>query len=264
VKKRKLSGSLAVDKETDCVLKYHQDTFNYRQLKPNNIDKIQLDMIPEGSNVLEIGCATGYMGEYLVQEKQCCFLGIEAEEAPSVAAGKRGLNVLFGLIEEETIKAKINAHIAEHGPFQIIFMSQVIEHIANPDHTLEVLKQWMHPTCSLVVSTCSIAHWRCRFRLLRGIWKYENYGTFDHSHLRFFTINSFRELLEQCGFTVVDFGYEFEDICPFKIFFGTRIIAPSDILRLIPFFGMRLRKRYTDLAKNLIGHQFVFKVQLVE
>lgn len=252
------------DKTTDTVLKYHKNKFNYQQLKPNNIDKIQLDMIPEGSNVLEIGCATGYMGEYLVQEKKCNFLGVEAEEEPSIAARKRGLNVLFGIIEEETIIAKINAHIAEHGPFQIIFMSQVIEHIATPERTLETLKQWMHPSCNLVISTCSIAHWRCRFRLLWGTWKYEDYGTFDHSHLRFFTISSFRELLEQCGYTVTDLGYEFEDICPFKILFDTRLIAPSDILRLIPFFGMRLRKYYTDLTKNFIGHQFVYKAHLTE
>lgn len=252
------------DKTSDKGLKYHQDKFNYQQLKPNNIDKIQLDMIPEGSNVLEIGCATGYMGEYLVQKKQCTFLGVEAEQEPAIAARKRGLNILFGLIEEDAVKDKIDAHIEEHGPFQIIFMSQVIEHIANPEHTLEALKQWMHPGCSLVISTCSIAHWRCRFRLLWGTWKYEDYGTFDRSHLRFFTISSFRELLEQCGFAVTEFGYEFEDICPFKILFGTRLIAPSDILRLIPFFGMRLRKNYTDIAKNLISHQFVYKVQLTE
>gem|GEM_PF-4712208 len=47
-----------------------------------------------------------------------------------------------------------------------------------------------------------------------------------------------------------------------KILFDTRILAPSDLLRLIPFVGMRLRKSYTDLVKNVITKQFVFKVQL--
>ncbi len=219
-------------------------------------------MIPTGSNVLEIGCATGYMGEYLVQEKQCRFFGVEADKGQADAAIKRGLNVVSGTIDNANITDKLKQHIDKYGPFQIIFMSQVIEHIAIPEQTLESLKQWMTPDCDMVISTCSIAHWRCRFRLLRGIWKYEDYGIFDQSHLRFFTINSFKELLQQCGFTVVDFGYEFEDICPFKILFGTRIIAPSDLLRLIPFIGMRLRKSYTDMAKNLISHQFVYKVKL--
>jgi len=251
-----------VDKKNTTGLKYHQDKLDYQQLKPNNIDKIQLDMIPEGSNILEIGCATGYMGEYLVLQKNCHFFGVEADIKQADAATKRGLAVVAGGIDDDRITDQIRKHIDKHGPFQIIFMSQVIEHIAIPEHTLENLKQWMLPDCNLVISTCSIAHWRCRFRLLRGIWEYEDYGIFDHSHLRFFTMGSFQDLLQQCGFTIIDFGYEFEDICPFKILFGTRIIAPSDILRLIPFFGMRLRKSYTDMAKNLIGHQFVYKVKL--
>lgn len=244
------------------MLKYHQDRFNYQGLKPNNIDRIQLDMIPPNSHVLEIGCATGYMGEYLVQEKGCRFLGIETEKKAAMRASERGLDILCGTIEDSAICRQIDKHINEHGPFQIIFMSQVIEHIARPELTLNCLKQWMHPDCSLVISTCSIAHWKCRFRLLRGIWQYEDYGVFDHTHLRFFTIKSFRELLEQCRFKIVDFAYFFEDICPLKIIFGTRILAPSDILRLVPFIGMRLRKAYTDLFKNFITKQFVFKVQL--
>jgi len=250
--------------DISAPLKYHQDTFNYQQLKPNNIDKIQIDMIPEGSSVLEVGCASGYMGEYLIQEKGCSFLGVETDRAAATAAGQRGLTVLSGNIEDVDTQEMINRHITETDTFQIIFMSQVIEHIAQPENTLQILKQWMAPGCSLVISTCSVAHWRSRFRLLWGTWQYEDYGIFDRSHLRFFTISSFRELLEQCGYTVTDFGYEFEDICPFKILFGKRLIAPSDLLRLLPFVGMGLRKKYTDLSKNLIAHQFAYKARLTD
>ena len=250
------------DNNSSGALKYHQDNFNYQRLKPNNIDKIQLDMIPEGSRVLEIGCATGFMGEYLVREKGSSFLGIEADTNQCAEARKRGLQVVAGYLEDADVQRQIAEEIETHGPFQVIFMSQVIEHIAEPDKSLTLLQKWMGPTSCLVISTCSIAHWRCRLKLLFGKWQYEEYGVFDRTHLRFFTITSFNDLLHQSGFTVVDFGYEFEDICPFKILFGKRIIAPSDILRLIPFVGMSLRKRYTDLAKNLIAHQFVFKARL--
>lgn len=250
------------DNSRSGALKYHQDSFSYQRLKPNNIDKIQLDMIPVGSRVLEIGCATGFMGEYLVREKGCSFFGIEADPNQCAEAQKRGLQVVAGYLEDAHVQEQITKEIETGGPFQVIFMSQVIEHIAEPDKSLTLLQQWMTPQSSLVISTCSIAHWRCRLRLLFGKWHYEEYGVFDRTHLRFFTIASFKELLHECGFTVVDFGYEFEDICPFKILFGKRIIAPSDILRLIPFVGMKLRQRYTDLAKNLIAHQFVFKARL--
>jgi methionine biosynthesis protein MetW len=244
------------------MIKYHQESLNFDSLHPNNIDRIQLTMIPEQSHLLEIGCATGYMTEYLKKDKQCQVLAVEADEQQAEMARARGIEVITGLIDDATTCEALSNHTLQHGRFQIIFMSQVIEHIARPDQTLNLLKQWLHPQGSLVISTCSIAHWKCRLKILMGQWEYEEYGIFDNSHLRFFTIKSFAELLKSSGFTPVDFGYTYEDICPFKILFDTRILAPSDILRLIPFVGKPLRKAYTDYFKNFLSAQFVYKAKL--
>ena len=246
------------------MIKYHQDRIDFDALNQNSIDRIQLAMIPEKSHLLEIGCATGYMTEYLAHDKQCRVLGVEPVEAHAEMARQRGLEVITGLIDSPDIFNQLIAHTKEHGLFEAIFMSQVIEHIADPATTLRALKGLLSPDGYLIISTCSIIHWTCRFRILFGKWEYEDYGIFDRTHLRFFTINSFRQLLEENGYTVVDFGYTFEDICPFKILFDTRILAPSDILRLIPFIGMRLRRAYTDLFKNFLATQFVYKAQPVQ
>ncbi|MDO9041544.1 MAG: class I SAM-dependent methyltransferase [Desulfocapsaceae bacterium] len=245
------------------MIKYHQDSIDYDTLHENNIDRLQLAMVPQKSHVLEIGCATGYMTEYLTRDKQCRVLGVEPVEEQAEVARKRGLTVITGLIDAPNILALLLTHTQEHGPFDAIFMSQVIEHIADPSATLRALKDLLHPDGALIISTCSIVHWKCRLQILLGRWEYEDYGIFDRTHLRFFTIKSFRQLLEESGYTVVDFSYTFEDICPFKILFDTRILAPSDILRLIPFIGMRLRRAYTDLFKNFLATQFVYKAQPV-
>ncbi|MDP3696083.1 MAG: class I SAM-dependent methyltransferase [Desulfocapsaceae bacterium] len=243
------------------MIKYHQDRIDYDTLHENNIDRIQLAMVPAKSHVLEIGCATGYMTEYLTRDKQCRVLGVEPVEEQAEVARKRGLTVITGLIDAPNILDLLLAHIREHGLFDAIFMSQVIEHIADPAATLRALKDLLSPNGYLIISTCSIVHWKCRLQILLGRWEYEDYGILDRTHLRFFTIKSFRQLLEENGYTVVDFGYTFEDICPFKILFDTRILAPSDILRLIPFIGKRLRRAYTDLFKNFLATQFVYKAQ---
>jgi methionine biosynthesis protein MetW len=243
------------------MIKYHQDHIDFEALHPNNIDRIQLAMIPAQSHVLEIGCATGYMTEYLARDKQCRVLGVEPVDEQANVARQRGLTVVTGLIDAPAVQEQIAAHMREHGAFDAIFMSQVIEHIADPAATLRALKGLLTPEGTLIISTCSIVHWKCRLQILLGKWEYEDYGIFDRTHLRFFTIKSFRRLLEESGYTVVDFGYTFEDICPFKILFDTRILAPSDILRLIPFVGMRLRRAYTDLFKNFLAAQFVYKAR---
>ncbi|MFH2122627.1 MAG: class I SAM-dependent methyltransferase [Pseudomonadota bacterium] len=243
------------------MIKYHQDHIDFASLHQNNIDRIQLEMIPAKSHVLEIGCATGYMTEYLARHKQCHVLGVEPVEEQAELARKRGQEVITGLIDSQETQEQLFAYTNEHGLFEIVFMSQVIEHIADPAATLHALKRLLAPDGYLVISTCSIVHWKSRLQILLGRWEYEDYGIFDRTHLRFFTIKSFRQLLEQSGYTVVDFGYTFEDICPFKILFDTRILAPSDLLRLIPFIGMRLRRAYTDLCKNFLATQFVYKAQ---
>jgi len=243
------------------MIKYHQDHIDFNALHENNIDRKQLAMVPENCHVLEIGCATGYMTEYLVHDKHCQVLGVEPVAEQAQLARQRGLEVITGTIDSPDTRDQLETHVLQHGLFEAIFMSQVIEHIADPESTLRSLKRLLSPDGCLIISTCSIVHWKCRLQIMLGKWNYEDYGIFDRSHLRFFTISSFRQLLEECGYAVIDFDYTFEDICPFKILFDTRILAPSDILRLIPFIGMRLRRAYTDLCKNFLAAQFVYKAR---
>ncbi len=244
------------------MIKYHQESISFQDLQENNIDRLQLQMIPVKTKILEIGCATGSLSEYLIKEKGCTVVGIEPSREQAEIAIKRGLTVKIGSIDDIRIQAELDREVGDQGPFDVLFMSQVIEHIANPEELLLRAKDWLSPSGVLIISTCNIAHWKCRFRLLGGTWHYQDYGIFDRTHLRFFTIKSFREMLTGCGFETSDFAFTFEDICPFKLLFDTRIIAPSDLLRLIPFAGKSLRKRYTNLTKNFIATQFVFQARI--
>lgn len=240
-------------------LKYHNEDFDVRRLNENNIDRIQFAMLPENGAVLEIGCATGFMSAYMQQQMGCTVTGVELNPAQAAAARQHCRYLIAGSITAPDVQARLDAHVAEKGRFDVVFMSQVIEHIADPAELLTRLRDWIMPGGSLVVSTCNVAHWRNRLNLMRGRWEYTDYGILDKTHLRFFTVNSFRRLLNECGFNIVDEGYSFEDFCPFRLLIDKRVLAPSDLLRLIPIVGMRLRKRYIYRFRNLIATQFAFK-----
>lgn len=49
----------------------------------------------------------------------------------------------------------------------------------------------------------NIAYLRARVRLLLGVWRYEDTGIFDRTHLRFFTRATVRELVESAGLEIV-------------------------------------------------------------
>jgi len=239
-------------------MKYHRDRLDFSSLKPNNIDRIQLEMIPSGSRVLEIGCATGHLSEYLIEEKNCTVVAVEADPEQAAVAETRGVTVLSGYADHADIQERLDAYVACKSPFDVVFMSQVIEHLARPETMLVKILDWLADEGVLVISTCNIGHWKCRLRLLGGRWEYEDYGIFDRDHLRFFTLKSFPDLLQQCGYQVQGFGFSFEDICPFKLFFDYRLLAPTDIMRCIPFVGKGLRAGYMHLMRNVIGTQFVY------
>jgi len=243
-------------------MKYHREQLDFDSLKPNNIDRIQLEMIPASSRILEIGCATGHLSEYLINEKNCTVTGVEADPDQASVAGQRGLEMIPGHIDDPAVQANIDNRLAAGQPFEVVFMSQVIEHIAEPETVLHKIRDWLTEDGILIISTCNVAHWKSRLRLLRGKWEYEDYGIFDHGHLRFFTLNSFEAMLDRCGYRVVDSGFSFEDICPFKMLFDFRLLAPSDLLRCLPFIGQGLRKRYLQLVRNLVATQFVYKAEV--
>lgn len=99
------------------MIKYHQDTIDFDALHQNNIDRIQLKMVPAKSHVLEIGCATGYMTEYLAGDKQCRVLGVEPVQEQAELARKRGLTVITGLIDSQDTQEQLSSHTREHGLF---------------------------------------------------------------------------------------------------------------------------------------------------
>jgi cyclopropane fatty-acyl-phospholipid synthase-like methyltransferase len=241
------------------MIKYHMDKFRIDELSQNNIDRIQIEMIPLNSRVLEIGCATGYMSEYMSTQLGCQVTGVEADFEQAKIAREKCQTLLHGKIDNIDIQNQIDELIRKNGKFDVVFMSQVIEHIAYPEELLSVIHRWIPSKGVLIISTCNVAHWRCRARLLIGKWEYEDYGIFDRTHLRFFSTHSFRKMLEDCGYSIEDEGYSIEEFCPFRILFGVRVIVPAAILRCIPLIGKNLRKKYIHLLRNIISTQFVYK-----
>jgi methionine biosynthesis protein MetW len=239
-------------------MKYHRSRLDFSSLKPNNIDRIQLEMIPADSRVLEIGCATGHLSEYLIREKNCEVIAVEADREQAAVAESRGATVICGFADHADIQAQVDEYIRFSKPFDVVFMSQVIEHLAKPEAMLKKIRAWLGSDGVLVISTCNIAHWKCRLRLLFGRWEYEDYGIFDRDHFRFFTLKNFISLLSNCGYQVQQSGFSFEDICPFKVMFDYRLLAPTDVLRCIPLIGKALRPRYMHGMRNIIATQFVY------
>ena|SRR3989344_5514773 len=172
-------------------IKYrYQGKFDPEKLKPDNIDRLSMEMVPERSKVLELGAATGFMGDWLKKAKKCKVVGVDINPVakPDIAGN---------LDELSTWK-----RIAARGKFDVVLASAILEHLQNPEMVLEQIRQVLKPKGILVLTLPNIAHWRMRLNLLLGNWNYEDYGILDRTHLRFFTYFTAVKLVRRSGFRV--------------------------------------------------------------
>lgn len=152
-----------------------------------------LAAVPDGSRVLDVGCASGYLGGIL-QQRGCTLTGAEAD---ADAASGASFPVAVGDLGAQELRAELP------GPYDAILCGDVLEHLADPAETLAWLALLLAPGGRVVVSVPNIGHWTGRRALLRGRFPQEDHGLFDRTHLRWFTRASARALVEGAGLEVV-------------------------------------------------------------
>lgn len=183
------------------MLKYGKIKFNFDSLDPLSIDRQSLSLVPSKSSVLDIGCATGFLGGYLIKEKECYVVGVEKEKEEAKEAKKRLNKVIEGDIEDEKIYKTL-------GKFDVVFASAVIEHLHNPGKSLESWKKLLKNNGILILTTSNICHWSMRLEVLKGNFNYKDYGILDSTHLHFYTVKTFKKLLVAAGYKIEFFGID--------------------------------------------------------
>ncbi|MGE5041739.1 MAG: class I SAM-dependent methyltransferase [Candidatus Levyibacteriota bacterium] len=187
------------------MLKYGKNKkFNPSLLSSHNIDRKTAALIPEGSKVLDIGCATGFLGDYLMKQKACVVDGLEMGTEEAKIAKNNLRYVYIGNAENKGDLNKIKQK------YDVVNASALIEHLKDPLAALKEWKKLLRKDGSLILSTSNIAHFSMRLSLLRGKFDYKDYGILDNTHLRLFTIDSFKQIVQEAGYTIDIFDIDAE------------------------------------------------------
>ena len=88
--------------------------------------------------------------------------------------------------------------------FDAITFGDVLEHLQDPLAVLRVAEHKLKPSGFIVTSMPNIAHGDVRLSLLHGSFQYRDLGLLDRTHIRFFTLETIRELLRDAGLVVVE------------------------------------------------------------
>lgn len=156
---------------------------------------LAFERVRPGSRVLDIGCAGGYMGAYLADQKQCRVDGIDA--FPIVQPGFEAFHL-----------QDLNQGLPQldYGKYNYVLMLDVIEHLGRPESFLEQLRKALslNPAAEVMFSTANIGFVINRFMLLIGQFNYGRRGVLDLTHTRLFTCASFERAVKQAGFDVIE------------------------------------------------------------
>jgi 2-polyprenyl-3-methyl-5-hydroxy-6-metoxy-1,4-benzoquinol methylase len=191
--------------------------------------------VPAGSRVLDVGCDTGRLGEILRREKNCVVHGIERDAGAAAEASSRLDRVEVRPVDSE-------ASLVGFADFDVVMFLDVLEHLYDPWSVLRGARSTLRSGGLILSVVPNIAHLSVVRRLLQGKFEYQEHGTMDKTHLRWFTRRSFSEALERAGFV------------------GVRIEAIPVIPHLgeLPWIGQRLVERLgcwlpDQLAGSLLG-----------
>lgn len=172
-----------------------------------NSNSAILKHIAPNSKVLELGCAYGRMTRYMKESLNCTVDTVEIDEEAGKIAANWSNKSFAADLEDPSIWQELNQIGCNN--YDYIILADVLEHLHDPAKILSSCKQLLRPSTpvkwggTIWISIPNISHNAVIIDLLNDKFTYRDVGLLDNTHLKFFTINSLLELVNQCGLSLV-------------------------------------------------------------
>ena len=159
-------------------------------------------LVPHGSRVLDLGCGTGELLDYLIRQRGCSGYGVEINDANVQACVARGVNV---------IQLNLDEGLAVFGDasFDVVLQIDTLQHLRNAE---VMLVETSRVGRMGIVAFPNFGHWPNRLAVLRGrmpVTKTLPYQWYDTPNIRVGTLNDFKALADKNKLQIIDqFGLQ--------------------------------------------------------
>ena len=147
--------------------------------------------IQSNSTVLDVGCSSGFLGKYLIENMKCVVDGVDVDS--------EAIEVCRNIYRKAEVINIENNYISDvlHQKYDFIVVADVLEHLYDPEKFLSDIPRLVNKNGSIIFSVPNVTHIALGLDLLRGNFNYSENGLLDKTHLRFFSRSSLLKLLNK-------------------------------------------------------------------
>lgn len=158
--------------------------------------QVVADLVPPGSEVLDLGCGDGSLLEGLMRDRGCRGSGVEISDEGFHACMERGVPVLQGDIDRGL------DNVAD-GHYDVVILSQTLHALRRPAFVVE---EMMRVARMAILSFPNFGHWPLRLTLAaRGrmpVSRVLPHPWYDTPNIHLCTILDFEDLVRERGLAV--------------------------------------------------------------
>ncbi len=216
----------------------------YEKQRPEIVNLVP----PTVRRVLDVGCASGVMGQFIKEKIPGCYVaGLEINAEAAKTARQKLDQVIEGDVEQLVLKFP-------KGYFDCIIFADVLEHLRDPWATLARLMEFLADGGTVIASLPNIRNYRIISSLIQGNWTYTAEGILDATHLRFFTLAEARKMFAGAGLAVEQIGFNPDDEC--------QLPFPGDqLVHTVSSNMLEIKNLSRQDIQELSALQFLIKAQ---
>lgn len=158
-----------------------------------------LGRVPEGSTVLECGCATGYMTRYMVDRLGCAVYVVEIDADAFREAMRYAKDGWRGDLDGAAWHEWLDGVGLR---FDRILFADVLEHLRHPQEALTGAAGLLKEDGRIIVSVPNVCHNDIILKMIEDRWDYTRYGLLDDTHIRFWGCGNMTEFFGAAGLKV--------------------------------------------------------------
>lgn len=148
--------------------------------------------------VVEVGCSSGALARvYRERYPEVRYLGVEIEPERAQMARQ-----FCNLVVCSDIESLPGPEWDALFPSDCWVFGDTLEHMKDPWAVLARVRARISPAGRVVACIPNAQHWSVQVRLATGLFRYEDLGLLDRTHLRWFTRVTMTEMFQSAGFAV--------------------------------------------------------------